>query len=88
MKSRATRRFWSCFESFLPSIQTLARKNYLLWLKNSHHPSLHFKKLSGSETRFSIRVGDRYRAVGQTTGDGVEWVWIGSHEEYNKLLNR
>ena len=32
-----------------------------------------------------IRIGDHYRAIGQVTGDAVEWVWIGSHEDYNKL---
>ncbi|HEV2713822.1 MAG TPA: hypothetical protein VGU64_01070 [Terriglobales bacterium] len=36
--------------------------------------------------RFSIRIGDQHRAIGQLVGDIVEWVWIGSHEDYNKLL--
>jgi hypothetical protein len=36
--------------------------------------------------RFSIRIGEHHRAIGQLAGDIVEWVWIGSHEDYNKLL--
>jgi hypothetical protein len=36
--------------------------------------------------RFSIRVGDHYRALGHKVGGGIEWVWIGTHEEYNKLV--
>jgi hypothetical protein len=35
-----------------------------------------------------VRVGNHYRALGQRVADGVEWVWIGTHEEYNKLVRR
>jgi len=65
----------------------LARKNYFLWQENHDHPSLAFKKLKGGggEARFSVRIGDHYRAIGRITGDSVEWVWIGSHEDYNHL---
>jgi plasmid maintenance system killer protein len=49
--------------------------------------SLDFKKLKGDKgNRFSIRIGDHYRAIGRLIGDVVEWVWIGSHEDYNKLM--
>jgi hypothetical protein len=40
----------------------------------------------GVGNRFSIRIGDHHRAIGQLMGDVVEWVWIGTHEEYNKLI--
>ena len=69
-------------------IQKLAVKNYRLWRENAAHPSLDFKKLHGSGERFSVRVGDHYRALGQRVAEGVEWVWIGTHEEYNKLIRR
>lgn len=61
-------------------------KNYRLWIDNPSHPSLDFKKLGGRGERFSVRVGDHYRVLGQKIGGGVEWVWIGTHEEYNKLV--
>lgn len=86
MKSRATARFLKLFDALPSHIQKLARKNYLLWQQNQNHPSLDFKKLKGGNgSRFSIRVGDHYRAVGHSSKDGIEWVWIGSHEEYNQL---
>ncbi|HTB63551.1 MAG TPA: hypothetical protein VK737_08175 [Opitutales bacterium] len=50
------------------------------------HPSLDFKKLVGKGERFSVRVDDHYRALGQKVAGGMEWVWIGTHEEYNKLV--
>ena len=86
MKSTATRRFWKCYNELPESIRRLAVKNYQLWLDNSSHPSLDFKKLGGRSERFSVRVGDHYRALGQKIDGGVEWVWIGTHEEYNKLV--
>jgi hypothetical protein len=65
----------------------LARKNYDLWRRDHNHPFLDFKKLKGSGNRFSVRIGDHHRAMGQSFGRGtVEWVWIGSHEDYNKLV--
>ena len=88
MTSRAPRRFWKLYESLPEPVQRLAAKNYRLWRNNPAHPSLDFKQLHGSGERFSVRVGNHYRALGQRVADGVEWVWIGTHEEYNKLIRR
>jgi hypothetical protein len=86
VRSRATARFWKLYSALPVRIQRLARKNYLLWGNDPGHPSLGFKPLKGgSARRFSIRVGDHHRAIGQRIDDGIEWVWIGSHEDYNKL---
>jgi len=86
LKSRGASRFWKLYGALPSRVQELARKNYQLWKENPNHPSLDFKKLKGgSGKRFSIRIGDHYRAIGHIAGDGIEWVWIGSHEEYNKL---
>jgi hypothetical protein len=70
----------------LPSeVQNLAAKNYRLWRRNPHHPSLRFRRLQGSEDRFSIRVGDHYRALGKLAGEKIVWVWIGTHSDYDRL---
>ena len=86
MTSRATRRFWKLYSELPESVQRLAVKNYRLWRENPNHPSLDFKKLGGTADRFSVRVGDHYRALGRLVPGGVEWVWIGSHQEYDKLV--
>lgn len=67
-------------------IQALARKNYRLWQRDSHHPSLHFKKVGGAF--WSARVGSDFRALGRIRGDTVEWFWIGAHDEYELILSR
>jgi len=64
----------------------LSEKTYPRWRNDPRYPSLDFKKLAGQGERFSVRVGLHYRAISQRVDDGVKWVWIGSHEEYNKLV--
>lgn len=86
MTSKGTRRFWKLYQELPKPVQKLAAKNYRLWRDNPRHPSLNFKKLSGPGERFSIRVGDHYRALGHQVSGGYEWVWIGTHEDYNKLV--
>ena len=88
MTFRATGRFWKLYHQLPQAVQELAKRNYRLWRENHNHPSLHFKKLARDNTRFSVRVGDHYRAIGQEVKGGVEWVWIGTHEEYSKILGR
>ena len=85
VKSAATRRFWELFQALPSEVQDLAVKNYRLWRRNPNHPSLRFRRLQGSEDRFSIRVGDHYRAIGRRAGEKMIWVWIGAHSDYDRL---
>ena len=86
MNSVATRRFWELFRTLPSQVQNLAVKNHRLWLRDPHHPSLRFRRLQGSEDRFSVRVGDHHRALGKQSGDKMIWVWIGTHSEYDRLV--
>ena len=89
MKSTATPRFWQRLHALPQKVQELAEKNYRLWLENPQHHSSNYKRLAGRGHRFSVRVGDHYRAIAWKLDDGgVEWVWIGSHAEYDQLLKR
>ena len=86
MRSRASRRFWDFFHALPAPAQTLAVKNYQLWLRDPTHPSLRFHRLRGSPDRYAVRVGDHYRALGRIEANTITWVWIGTHEEYNRLV--
>jgi hypothetical protein len=87
MNSSCTRRFWHGYEKLPRHARLLADKMYLRWRDNPGHPSLNFERLAGGDgRRFSVRVGLHYRAVGRQVADGLEWVWIGSHEEFNQLF--
>ena len=37
---------------------------------------------------WTVAVGRSYRAIGRRTGDDIHWLWIGSHEAYNNMLQR
>ena len=64
-------------------IQQVADQNYELLKADPSHPSLHFKKVG---EYWSVRAGRGYRALGVETKQGISWVWIGTHAEYDKLL--
>ncbi len=85
MNSVATHRSWDLFHALPEDIQRLAIENYHLWRRDPHHPSLHFRRLQGSADRFSVRVGDHYRAFGKLTARTMTWVWIGTHAEYDRM---
>ena len=87
MKSIATRRFWELFQALPAEVQTLATKNYHLWRRDPRHPSLRFRRLQGSEDRFTVRVGDHYRGLGRKSGETMVWVWIGTHSDYDRLVS-
>jgi hypothetical protein len=85
MKSRASSKFWANYGRLPAEIRRSAVKQYRLWLQNPRHPSLQFKKVNAF---WSARITDDYRALGVMDGDDVIWFWIGTHEEYERLIKR
>jgi len=85
MKSKASSKFWKAYHGLPITIQSIALKQYRLWLTNPAHPSLQFKKV---QNFWSCRVTDSYRALAVMDGDTAIWFWIGSHAEYEFLLRR
>jgi hypothetical protein len=83
MANHASPRFWSAYEALPNNAKRLADKSFALFEQNPRHPSLHFKLVG----RFwSVRVGSSYRALAVPIDDGLLWSWIGTHEEYERLL--
>jgi hypothetical protein len=88
VRSLATPRFWAAYRQLPPEIRDLARKAYRLFLENPAHPSLHFKRVHDRDPVYSARVSLGYRAVGLLEDEDITWFWIGSHAEYDRLLER
>lgn len=86
MKHFALPRFWRSYRELPPAIQKLADKNYALLRSDPTHPSLHFKKIGARKTLWSVRIGIGYRALGVEEPDGIYWFWIGSHADYDRLI--
>jgi len=88
MTSRTTRRFRELLALLPTHVRSQARDSYQLFRQNPSHPGLHFKKVHLDPPTYSARVGIGYRAVGVVEDDTIIWFWIGSHADYDKLLEQ
>ena len=83
MKHFTSSHFWAEYGALPREIRELADKSYELLKANPRHPSLQLKKI---DELWSVRVGQHYRALGIDAPDGIQWIWIGSHADYDRFL--
>lgn len=84
MRHQATRRFWKAYWNLNPEFRILADKAFELLKEHPHHPSLPFKKIG---KLYSARIDISHRALAVKDGSDYIWVWIGNHDEYEKIIN-
>ncbi|MCX7049912.1 MAG: hypothetical protein NTX50_31075 [Candidatus Sumerlaeota bacterium] len=84
MKSLTTPDFWNAYAALPSEIKALAKRVYQIWKANPRHPSLCFKKCGDLWT---VRIGAGYRALALMENGALHWFWIGTHKEYERLLN-
>jgi mRNA-degrading endonuclease RelE of RelBE toxin-antitoxin system len=77
--------FWESYNKLPDEIKKIADKNFEFLKKNPNHPSLHLKKVN---KYWSVRVGNRYRALAVEIAEGLLWFWIGSHSQYDNFFKR
>jgi hypothetical protein len=65
------------------SIRKRAEKQFALFSVNPGHPSLHLKQVGEF---WSVRITQAYRALALRDGGQFTWIWIGTHQEYERLL--
>ena len=80
---KTTERFWKCFNKLPKEIQRISKEQFNLLKNNPHHSSLHFKKVGKV---WSIRVSLDHRALAVKDGDDFIWMWIGTHDEYERII--
>jgi len=80
---RTTDRFWKCFEKLPKPIQEFSQRTFTSLKTNPSHPSLHFKKIGKF---WSVRIGMNYRALAIKHEEDFVWVWIGTHDEYERMI--
>jgi len=71
------------YEALSSEVRAVADKNYELMRENPRHPSLHLKRIGDL---WSVRAGIHHRALGVDVSDGIMWIWIGTHDEYDKII--
>ena len=82
--SRRRKSYRKLHDALPPKVQALASETYKRWRKDPTTLGLHFKPLTDLGDLWSICVGDHYRAVAIKDGNTIVWIWIGSHESFNK----
>ncbi len=80
---RTTENFWRFYRSLPESVRNIADKNFKLLKQNQRHPSLQFKRVGHL---WSARAGLAHRALAVEDGGDFIWVWIGNHDEYEKMI--
>ena len=70
------------------SVRTQAQRAYELFRSDPNHPSLRFKPVHPSRPIYSVRIGIHYRALGCSRRQRLVWFWIGSHDEYERLISQ
>lgn len=85
MMHRTTPSFWEQYWSLPNDVREIADKNFKLLKGNPRHPSLQFKKVGNL---WSARVGLAYRALAVEDGEDFIWVWIGTHDDYERMIKK
>jgi hypothetical protein len=88
MRSKRTKQFRKLLEQLPSDVQELAHEAYRQFLADTSHPGLDFKQVSKKGPTYSACVGIHYRALAVRKVDHWLWFWIGSHAEYDHLLDQ
>ena len=83
MKHYTSSDFRLLYQNLPFETRVLADKNYDLLKENPRHPSLQLKRI---DELWSVRIGKHYRAIGIDALGGIQWIWIGSHADYDKII--
>ena len=89
MRSFTTLAFRTLLDKLPINVQLEAQEAYKLWRHEPMLGSLRFKQVKSTRPPvYSVRIGRGYRAIGVREDDRVTWVWIGAHDDYDRLLKQ
>ena len=80
---RTTEQFRYRYAKLPQDVRDRAERAFARLREDSKHPSLHFKKVGNF---WSVRVDIAHRALAVADDDDFIWVWIGSHDEYERII--
>ncbi|MBT4572964.1 MAG: hypothetical protein HOH31_00160 [Campylobacteraceae bacterium] len=88
MISHINYKWKKAYRNLPEQVRLIAKKQYKLFKNDPYHSSLHFKRVHSSQAIFSARINKNYRTLGVLKDNTIVWFWIGSHDDYDKLLSR
>jgi len=86
MISHITVKWKKLYKKLPVDIRKIAKKQYKIFKINPYHASLHFKRVHSNQPIFSVRITYNFRVLGILTDNVIIWFWIGSHNEYDKMI--
>ncbi|MBI5038614.1 MAG: hypothetical protein HZC13_02440 [Nitrospirae bacterium] len=84
MKIKAYARFKNCYEKLSSDIQRKADRQIKILSEDFQHPSLHTKKIKGTQGIWEARIDIHYRISFEIIGDTIFLRVIGNHDEVLK----
>ena len=80
---RATTRFWDSYNRLPEPVKKAARQNFGFF---EVEPQASLLALQENRQVLVCGAGLNYRALAVKDGPDLVWVWIGPHDEYEKLV--
>ena len=78
--------FWLLYEKLSKDTKRLADEAFSLLKQDPKNPTL---QLTTVGRYWSIRIGEKNRALGVEVGDeGLLWCWIGSYSDYESFCSK
>lgn len=86
--NKTTKQFRKLLDALPEDVRQQARKAFKLYETDPNHPGLNFERLHTRGEYYSARVDQQYRVLAKRKPDHMLWFWIGTHDEYEKLIAR
>jgi mRNA-degrading endonuclease RelE of RelBE toxin-antitoxin system len=87
MKSHVSKQFLQLLAKLPRDVQRQAYAAYRQFQQDPNHPGLNFERIQSRKNTYSARVSKGYRVLGTIRNGEIYWYWIGTHTEYDKLIN-
>jgi hypothetical protein len=85
LPSKRTASFKKLYLSLPEKAQKEADEAYRRFKADPDYPGLGFKHITGQY--YSVRISGSYRALAMLRAGYWLWFWIGTHTEYDKILD-
>ena len=83
MSHFASPEFWYHYRRLPAEVRAMADAGFTRMKADPQHPGVRLKKVG---RYWTARIGLNYRAVARERAEGLNWFWIGPHDEYDKLI--
>ena len=85
MNLTTTDRFWRDYDKLPETVKKQADRKFAYLSRSIAHPSLHVKRLQGSQYAYEGSINMQYRFLFEITTDSYRLMRVGKHNILDKL---